>query len=658
VPPGGTAGQQPSPSAAPPKSRAPRAGGSRHRKQSERKGWLSRKQKMAAVLALVVVAFGFGLTDGFGSEGSAEPAVQAFLLDWQQGRYAQAATLTDGGPSQVTAELAAAYTDVDATNAFFSRKSVAQHGSTAVAEFQATVDLAQSGQQWTYTGRFLLTSSDGQWTVHWTPSVINPTLAVGDRLAAVTTFPQRAQITDMNGQPLVTESADYQIGVYPDRLTNEAKTAAKFSAATGLDQQQVLGQIQAAPPDSFLSLLTLQPNSFTDQWRRLEKVPGLGYVRRTERLFDSPEQQTVGEVGTEDSRVLRAEGAAYQPGMTVGQTGLEQAYQDALVGTPTTSIVVVNSAGATLATLWGSLGHPGTSLRTTLSTTDQRAAATALAAQSGSGEIVAVDSRSGDIRVLASHQTGSTRLPGGGSPLNGEVAPGMSFSIVSAAALLTARVGENQPLPCQPTATVGGVTFSYQASGPSTATFASDFATGCGTAFATLSTALTARTLTVAERGFGIGSTWHLPVPAFPGSASTASGAAEMAAETIGQSGVLMSPLGMAMVAAEVDAGVGRSPELVAGASSATTPVPMSAAGLTELRQLMRLAVKSGAAHSANLPGAGVYGQAGVVKTGANTYLSWFVGYRGDLAVAAIETGTTAHQAAASLAGAFLKKIG
>jgi cell division protein FtsI/penicillin-binding protein 2 len=657
VPPGGSSAQQPSPNAVPP-SRRPRSGGSRHRKQSARKGWLSRKQKMAAVLALVVAAFGFGLADGFGSESSAEPAVQAFLLDWQQGRYAQAAALTDGGAGQVTAELAAAYTDVDATNAFFALKSVTQHGSTAVAEFQATVDLAQSGQQWTYTGRFLVTSSGGQWTIHWAPSDINPSLAAGERLATVTTFPQRAQITDMNGRPLVTESADYQIGVYPDRLTDEAATAAKFSAATGLDEQEVLGQIQAAPPNSFLSLLTLQPNSFTAQWPKLGKVPGLGYVRRTERLFDSPVQQTVGEVGTEDSPVLQAEGAAYQPGMTVGQSGLEQTYQDALVGTPTTSIVVVNSAGSTVATLWDAPGHPGSTLRTTLSTTDQKAAATALAAQSGSGEIVAVDTRSGDIRVLASHQTGSTLLPGGGSALTGKVAPGMSFSIVSAAALLGANVAENQPLPCQPTATVGGVTFSYQASRPSTATFASDFATGCGTAFATLSKTLTASQLTAAERGFGIGSTWHLQVPAFSGSASTASGAAEMAAQAIGQSGVLMSPLGMAMVAAEVDSGVGRSPELIAGDPSAPTQVPMSTAGLGELRQLMRLAVKSGAAHPADLPGAEVYGQAGVVKTGTNAYLSWFVGYRGNLAVAAIETGTTASQAAASLAGAFLKTVG
>jgi len=658
VPPGGSTVQQPSPNAAPPPGRPPRSGGSRHRKQPARKGWLSRKQKMAAVLALVVAAFGFGLTDGFGSEESAEPAVQAFVLDWDQGHYAQAAALTDGAPGQVAAELATAYTDVDATDTFFALKSVTQHGSTAVAQFQATVDLAQSGQQWTYTGRFLVTSSGGQWTIHWSPSLINPSLAAGDRLAAVTTFPQRGQITDMNGQSLVTESADYQVGVYPDRLTNEAATAAKFSAATGLDQQQVLGQIQAAPPNSFLSLLTLPSNSFTAQWPDLAKVPGLGYMRQMDRLFDSPEQQTVGEVGTEESPVLRAEGAAYQPGMTVGQSGLEQTYQDALVGTPTTSIVVVNSAGRTVATLWDEPGHPGSTLRTTLSATAQQAAATALADQSGSGEIVAVDTRSGDIRVLASRQHGSTPLPDGGSTLTGEVAPGMSFSIVSAAALLSAHVAENQPLPCQPTATVGGVTFSYQASGPSTSTFASDFASGCGTAFATLSRTLTSIQLTAAERAFGIGSSWHLGVPAFSGSASTASGAAEMAAQAIGQSGVLMSPLGMAMVAAEVDSGVGLSPRLIAGDPAATTQAPMSASSLSELRQLMRLAVKSGAAHPADLPGGGVYGQAGTVKTGANAYLSWFVGYRGDLAVAAIETGTTASQAAASLAGDFLKTVG
>jgi cell division protein FtsI/penicillin-binding protein 2 len=341
--------------------------------------------------------------------------------------------------------------------------------------------------------------------------------------------------------------------------------------------------------------------------------------------------------------------------MTVGQSGLQQTYQDDLVGTPTTSVVVVNPAGAQVATLWSSPGHAGTPVQTTLSTKDQKAAVAALADRPGAGEIVAVDARSGDIRALASRQAGATRLP---SALNGKLAPGMSFSIVSAAALLSDGVPENEPLPCRPTTTVGGVTFSYQATASSKSTFASDFAAGCGTAFATLSRTLSASQLTAVERAFGIGSSWHLRVPSFSGSAATASGAADLAAETIGQSGVLMSPLGMAMVAAEVDAGVGRAPQLIIGSPPSTWSAPLSASSLTQLRQLMRLAVVSGAAHPAQLRGAQVYGQAGTVKTGAHSYLSWFVGYRGDLAVAAIETGSTASQAAAALAGAFLKAVG
>ena len=79
-----------------------------------------------------------------------------------------------------------------------------------------------------------------------------------------------------------------------------------------------------------------------------------------------------------------------------------------------------------------------------------------------------------------------------------------------------------------------------------------------------------------------------------------------------------MSPLGMAMVAAEVDAGVGpraRAHRLRTRRPPGRRRCPPPSLG--ELRQLMRLAVKSGSAHAANLPGQPVYGQAGVVKTGA-----------------------------------------
>jgi membrane peptidoglycan carboxypeptidase len=173
-----------------------------------------------------------------------------------------------------------------------------------------------------------------------------------------------------------------------------------------------------------------------------------------------------------------------------------------------------------------------------------------------------------------------------------------------------------------------------------------------------MSRTLTAQQLTSVERGFGIGAAWKLPMSAFSGTAPAMSGEAKVAAQATGTGGVLMSPLGMATVAAEVAAGTGHSPVLLPTDSGATWQAPLTVTQLTQLRQLMRLAVTSGSAHAADRSGTPVFGQAGVVKSGPHSYLSWFVGYRGSLAVAVLETGTTAGQAAAALAGTFFGKAG
>jgi len=620
---------------------------------------LSRRQRLAAIMVVVTGLLCVGFATGFGGAASPEPTVQAFLLDWQLGKYAQAAALTTGNDRQVVSQLTAAYTDLDATSTFLALNSVTQHAGTAVATFKVTVDLAQTGQQWSYMGRLSLAVRNGQWLIEWAPSVVNPSLGPGDRLAVLTSYSPRAPVEDSAGQPLLSSSTDYHVGVYPARLSNMAHTAAEFSQITGLSEQQVLGRIRAAPPGQFLSLLTLDPASpqFQEMWSRLSKVPGLSSQRKTERLFGSAAPWVVGTIGTEDSGALRAEGAAYQPGQTIGLSGLEKTYQDSLAGTPSTSIVVVNAAGQTVATLSTVAGQAGTPVQTTIDSHAQAAAAAALAAQHNSGEIVAVDSSTGDIRALASHQAGSVPLPPGG-PLAAKLQPGMAFSIVSAAALLgIGDVSTSQPLPCQNVADVGGQTFTYQPGPTASTTFAADFADGCGTAFATMSEKLTARQLAAVERSFGIGTQWNLRVPAFSGSAAAVTGQAGVAAQATGTGGVLMSPLGMAMVAAEVDAGTGRTPVLVATDPPSTWQAPLSTSKLGELRQLMRQAVQSGSARAADVRGEPVYGQSGVVQTGAHAYLSWFVGYRGSMAVAVIETGTTQAQAAAALAGAFLSHI-
>ena len=635
---------------------------SRHRKPAPaRRALLPRKQRMAAALIATVGVIVGGFFTGFGEQDSAEPTVQAFLLDWQQGNFKQAAAFTTGSHTAVAAQLASAYTDLNATAMFLALGPVTQHGNTAEAAFKATVDVDQGRHQWMYNGRLGLVWRHGVWFVNWSPSVINPSLGPGDRLAVVASYPPRGQVTDASGKPLLPQMVDYQFGVYPGRLASPSKTAAEFSGIAQLDAKQVLGEIRAAPPGAFLPLLTVNHPTASALWPRLATVPGVSFQRKTERLFttDTDGSETVtGGVGTENSGALRAAGVAYEPGNTIGLSGLEQAYQESLAGTPSASVVVVGPDGQEAATLWTDQGRPGNPVQTTLDSRDQQAAARVLSGRRGSGEIIAVDSATGDIRAAATHNGGVPLPPGG--PLNGRIAPGMAFSIVSAAAMVSAGVQPGTPLPCVNSEAIGGQTFTYTGQRPS-ATFASDFANGCGTAFASSSSKLTPAGLAATEKAFGIGADWDLPLRAFPGSVQSASPGASLAAQATGTGGVRMSPLGMALVAAEVDAGTGHEPVLVqpgpAVQPASQRQVPLSGPQLAELRQMMRDAVRSGSARAANVPGAAVYGQAGVVRTGQDAWLSWFVGYQGSTAVAVLQAGNTPQQAAAALAGSFLASV-
>jgi cell division protein FtsI/penicillin-binding protein 2 len=582
-----------------------------------------------------------------------------FLLDWQQQQYGAAGALTTSAPGTVTADLERAFSQIDATQLFLTMNSVVQHGSTAEASFTASVDLAVQGRVWTYHGRFGLRRVNGDWKVEWAPSVVNPSLGPGERLAVVTQFPGRAPVLDAKGAPLELPAPAYVVGVWPERLTNQPATARAFAGLTGLQTGQVLGQITAAPPHQFLRLATLDPGTYAGLRARLRDVPGLVVQRVSERLFQAEATGLVGQVGSEINPVLRADGALYAPGTTVGLTGLEQAYQRELLGTPTTEVVVVNSAGAQTSVLARWPGVSGTPVRTTIDSKVQNAALTVLDGVSNSGEIVAVQASTGHVLAVAQRQA-SVSLPPAGA-LAAKLVPGMAFTIVSTAALLSTGLKASTSISCANSFTVGGQTFTFTSYGTGEQKpFSADFAEGCATAFAGLSERLTASQFAQVVREFGIGSDWsQMPVPAFSGSVPSAAGDADLAAETIGQGNVRMSLLSMAMVAAAVDSGSWHVPQVVEDSPDPPSKpgIALDATAMSALRGLMRGAVRSGAAQAASLPGAQVYGQVGLVHTGSG-WMSWFVGYRGDIAVAVIESGRTPQLSAAALAGAFLSAAG
>jgi cell division protein FtsI/penicillin-binding protein 2 len=620
------------------------------------------------IAAIVIVAIGvliIGVATGFGSEPSAEPTVQAFLLNWQQGAalgdeqyYEAAGSLTTASSGTVAAALLSAFQQLDATALFLTMGRIVQHGGTAQASFTASFDLAEQGREWTYTGKLQLGKVGSSWKIEWSPSDIYPGLRPGDRLAVLTKFPGRAPVLDAEGDPLQVPGPVYVVGVRPGHLASQSITARGFAAATGLDAGQVLGLIRAAPPQQFLKLASLDPATYAKLKSRLGEVPGLVIQRTRERLFQAEASGLVGQVGSEVSQVLRADGAFYLPGTTVGESGLEQADQRQLLGTPATEVVVVNSAGQQVSVLARWLGQAGTPVQTTINAKVQQAALAALDADPASGEIVAVQASTGQILAVAQHQAAGA-LPAGGA-LDAQLSPGTAFTIVSAAALLENGLSVSTQMPCENSFTVGGQTFTSYGTG-ALKPFSADFADDCSTAFAGLSERLSPAEFAQVVKDFGIGADWSElhSLPTFSGSVPSSAGdPAGLAAETIGQGSVQVSPLSMALVAAEVESGAWHTPQILANAPDppGVPGTSLSASSMSELRGLMRGAVSSGAARAADLPGTPVYGQVGLVHASSG-WVSWFVGFRGDVAFAVIESGRSPQLSAAALAGAFLSAL-
>ncbi len=624
-------------------------------------GLRSRPPLLRVVAAALAVGFGaVGFAGGLWSTPSAEPTVQAFLLDWQQHSYAAAAALTSGKPAVVAVALKNAFRGLDAAAFYLSMGPITQDGSSARASFSASVDLGQDGAPWKFQGRLSVRQIGSGWKIVWSPSVINPGLRPGLHLAMISSTEPRAPLLDAGGNPLLTPSLAYVVGVRPDRLAHPAHTATLLGQVTGLETAELRGWILAAPRGRFQELAVLQPTAYARMAQGLSKIPGLIIKQQKIRLFTSIAPAVVGSVGTEVSPAFRDQGIGYRPGATLGLSGLQQAFQRKLAGTPSTRVITEDASGHQVAVLASWQGRPPAPVRTTIDPTVQAAAINAVGSAPGSTAVVAMQASTGRILAVAEHTAaGLPRI----DPLAGQYRPGTAFTIVSTEALLASGLSAGTPVRCTSVNDVGGRMFRNvppERDLGRQPTFAADFANACGTAFSGLSQRLHASDLNVAAAEFGLGASWRLPLPSFPGSVRASGSVADLAADTIGRGSVRTSPLAMALAAAEVDTGRWHEPSLVTPAQDPVRArqVSFSASILDTLRSLMRETVHSGAASQADLPGQPVHGQVGTAPLGSgkkhDPWVSWFVGFRGDTAFAVVQISSSPTASAVPPGSVFL----
>jgi cell division protein FtsI/penicillin-binding protein 2 len=608
----------------------------------------------------------------------AEPVAKRFLAAWAAGRLPEAAALTD-----------AAATAEEGLTAFGAAVGVPPDlavggtevlGATATTSYRLSWPVTGVEQAWEYDSSLTLTRDGAHWRVHWDPRLVHPQWRTGDRVEATRELPARAPLLDRTGTPLFRRSATVTVGVEPRRVRNLGTLAASLGrvlAADGVIAAEVRADVGRARPDQFVPVVTLRRGSYEAARPRIHALPGTVFRTGSRILPVDPDfaQPLLGRVGEPTAEVLAEAGPAYRAGDELGTSGLQRALNSTLAGRPAFHLSTVDSTGATVAELASIPAVPGRSVRTTVDPAVQRAAGRALAALPGNAAIVAVRPSTGALLAVA-----QTRAVPYDIALAGRYPAGSTFKIVTATALLgEGVVTPGATVACPATVSVGGKTFQNSGRfdlGP--VPLRTAFARSCNTTFTSLAPMLSADALQRTAAAYGIGTTWTLPVPSFPGSVPDPRDDVERAADAIGQGRVEVSPLALALVAATVVRGRVPAPVLVDGAAAVpgtgTTGVPgggastepgaapdVPAAALPTVRDLTRAVVTEGTARALRRY-AGLAGKTGTAEYGSATpprAHSWFVGYRGDLAFAVfVADGASSGRPAVPVAGRFLAALG
>ena len=595
-----------------------------------------------------------------GSSG-AKTAADHFLSAWSKGDLA-AASLQTTDPTSAMQALSGFRAALHVSDLHTHAGKVDTHGSTAEATYANDVTLQGVGT-WSYDGQLQLVKQSGRWRVRWATTDLHPQYAAGTHLALERTLPPRAALLDRHQRPLFTPTDVVNIGLEPQRLgAHVAATIATVARVLGVDAGALTRAVAAAKPTQFVPVITLRRPAYEKVKPQIYSLPGTVFTTGTQLLPPSTGfgRALLGTVGPATADALKASGGAYQAGDVLGLSGLQAVYQRQLTGRASAAVVVRRGDGSTVATLKQFAGAPGTPVTTTLDIGAQQAAETALAHEAKPAALVAVDVHSGAILAAANTPDASSY----DRALSGRYAPGSTFKLVTAYALLGSGVSPPTVVPCPKQVNVGGKNFTnFEGESSGRTTFADDFAHSCNTAFIDASRRLSETSLSSAATTLGVGARWQLPVDSYSGDVPAPKDAVDKAAESIGQGRVQVSPLTLALVASAIADGTPHTPVLVTTPpqKQSTDSHPLDAGRLAALRSMMRQVVTSGTAAGAHVP-TGTFGKTGTAEFGtdqpAKTH-AWFVGYRGTVAFAVlVEGGGVGGEVAAPIAAHFLRLLG
>lgn len=589
---------------------------------------------VAASLLLVAVLALSGCTPRPDGPG---PAAEKFFGALAIGDTATAAQLSDS-PNEAREALNAAWTGLQAGHLDAQILSARYAEDTGTIAYRFTWHLPKN-RMWSYDGQLKMARYEGRWQVRWAATGLHPRLGEHQTFALRADPPRRASVNELGGSDVLAPGYLYHYALDatlagPGLIgTARAVVEALHPLDDALNDPQLLAE-KASSATQPLSLITLHPDDNDRVAPAIGKLPGVVITPQADLLPTDPHfaPSVIAEVRT--------------------------AVIDQLDGQPGWRVVSVNQNGVDVAVLHEVEPSPASSVSITLDRAVQDAAQGAVDSRGGQAMIVVVKPSTGQILAIAQNAGANADGP---LATTGLFPPGSTFKMVTAGAAIDRDMATpNTMLGCPGHIDIGHRTIpNYGGFDLGVVPMSRAFASSCNTTFAELSSRMPPRGLTQAANQYGIGLDYQVDgIATVTGSVPPTVDLAERTEDGFGQGRVLVSPFGMALVAATVAAGKTPVPQLIAGrptrVDGASTPITRKM--IDSLRPMMRLVVTNGTAKEiAGCCGA-VFGKTGEAEFAGGSH-SWFAGYRGDLAFAALIVGGGSSEYAVRLTKAMFESL-
>jgi hypothetical protein len=558
-----------------------------------------------------------------------EPTAEAFFAALGKGDTAAAADLADQ-PAEAREALNEAWKGLQATSLEATVIGSRYAEDTGSVKYRYTWHLPKN-RTWSYDGQLNMIRDEGRWEVRWSAAGLHPKLGQHQTFALRSDPPRRASVNEHGGTDVLVPGYRYGYALDARAAGGELMPTATAVADAlrpfdpALNGQRLAEQASSSPRP--MSLVTLNQADHDRVQGMLANRPGVVVTPQPDLL------------PTDDG---------FAPAI-VNQ--VKTSVMDQLDGEAGWRIVSVNQNGAEVDVLNEVPGAPAPSVTISLDRAVQNAAQDAVDMVGKKAMIVAIKPSTGEILAVAQNAAADQDGP---TATMGLYPPGSTFKIVTAGAAIDRDMATpNTLLGCPGHLDIGHRTVpNYGGFDLGTVPLSRAFASSCNTTFAELASKMPPRGLTNAAAQYGIGPDYVVDgITTVTGSVPPTVNLAERTEDGFGQGKVLVSPFGMALVAATVAAGRTPVPQLIAGRPTEVTDAgaPISPKMVDGLRPMMRLVVTNGTAK--DLGDAGdVRGKTGEAEFAGGSH-AWFAGYRGDLAFAALIVGGGSSEYAVRMCG-------